>query len=62
MTRFRDNSMVEHLAMGFRFLGEGEEAEGKTTLVLILGEDIKDEQVAGLDRMEVDIRLGFAAA
>lgn len=53
--------MVEHLAMGFRFLGEGEEVEGKTTLVLILGEDIKDEQMAGLDRMEVDIRLGFAA-
>lgn len=46
--------------MKFRFLGEDEEvAEGKSTLVLTLGSDIGEEELTGLDRMEVDVRLGF---
>lgn len=48
--------------MGFRYLGQDEEDEGKTTLLLTLGADIKSEELVGLDRMEVDIRLGFAKA
>lgn len=60
MTRFRDTKMVQHVGMGFRFLNEGEEVEGRTTLVLTLGEDITEKYLEGLDRMEVDVILGFA--
>lgn len=46
--------------MGFRHLGQDEKDKGKITLLLTLGANIKSEELVGLDRIEVDIRLGFA--
>lgn len=39
---------------------EDQEWDGKTTMVLALGMDIVGAEIAGLDTMDVDVRLGFA--
>lgn len=52
---------VSHLSMGFAYLADEQDAEGRTVIVLTLGTDTVAAELMGLDRMEVDVRLGFAA-
>lgn len=52
--------MVGRVHVGFRYLGQSKRGAGRTALLLTLGADIKSRELAGLDRMEVDIRLGSA--
>lgn len=52
---------VGGLRMGFRYLGEGQAvAEGRSSLVLSLGTDVRAEELMGLDKIDVDVSLGFA--
>lgn len=52
---------MTHLSMGFAYLADEQDAEGRTVIVLTLGTDTVAAELMGLDRMEVDVRLGFAA-
>lgn len=59
--RFTDEEAVTRVRMGFRFLPDANDAGDNTTMVLVLGTDIVADELVGLDMMEVDVRLGFAA-